>query len=636
MKNSYSKAAILAAVAASVTLPLLARAGTSTNTVGPVQQGQSDGGTGNPSLNNSAITISLAGQTALRGFTSSAAPTLLQPGTSIVLHDGINGAPVTYYASNNGATSVQLAAKDFTLANTGVGATSFANAPTIQNHSAIRLEWQEKGSLDGFYDLINDQIGYTPAAGPVSILAGRGPSVSNPIWVNQNSFTTGATINGHTLNSGTGAAFYNTYANNSSFGANQVYDAATGKNLLGGQNRVQVAIGEYSTENFAYSGTASPFAKPGQAGYGLGNPALNTTSLISGLGNANSRQQFNPTSVAIQSTDKVDPQSPTGQTYAAGPWNSAGAGNIDSQQVAVTAVTISANPGTGLERLNLSDTQWIQTAGRLQNGADFNDVSRVANTGQRNVLAINTGVDPTWAVGENDGGDTTATSAATAQSSIGPNLKFSGKTSGTFSRNAIAQSRMGIGALSLAEARGANAKAPVRALDIDFNDLTDPVDGSGNTDQSKFLRLNFDNFVNFKYKAILISQYNTVKAPNPAYANLTVDQWNALTSAQTGIKGDTTGDVQAFINNIVNSEAIFSTSGPPNSVGNPSDGLLANGFFLPSLMNFKRQTDGGALTPNVLSQSQLDLQANIATNYPTIFSADGSFGSHDQTIGGSG
>jgi len=65
-----------------------------------------------------------------------------------------------------------------------------------------------------------------------------------------------------------------------------------------------------------------------------------------------------------------------------------------------------------------------------------------------------------------------------------------------------------VGPLSLAEARGTASNAPVRALDIDWDHLTD----SGNA--GDFVRPTFDNIVNFTYKGVLISHYNTIKAPN--------------------------------------------------------------------------------------------------------------------------
>ncbi|MEI8195197.1 MAG: hypothetical protein WCI73_04745, partial [Phycisphaerae bacterium] len=202
IQRKFPGTVYLAAAIASV-LPAFTWAGTSTNTAGPNQNG-----------NNPAVTISFAGQTALSNFFTGSSITLLEPGTTITLHNGatsVDGsgnniqAPITYYApsANTPGASVQLAAKNFTQADSLSGGNSFPVGPsynggvipTTQTNSAIRLEWQKKGSLDGFYDLINDQVGYTVANGPISILAARGPSVGNPIYVNGNSFSAGGTTN---------------------------------------------------------------------------------------------------------------------------------------------------------------------------------------------------------------------------------------------------------------------------------------------------------------------------------------------------------------------------------------------------------------------------------------------------------
>ncbi len=180
MKRKYESiitAAMAAVTSAGLLLPNMAVAGTSTNTAGPVQQGQSDGGTGNPSLNNPAVTISFAGQTALKNFFTSPAVTELQPGTSIVLHDGILnastglGAPITYTATNDAATTLQLASKSFLTPDKNPGTPGSPSGSDIQIASAVRLEWHQEGSVDGFYQLLNDQVGYVPVSsggtGPV-------------------------------------------------------------------------------------------------------------------------------------------------------------------------------------------------------------------------------------------------------------------------------------------------------------------------------------------------------------------------------------------------------------------------------------------------------------------------------------
>jgi hypothetical protein len=68
-------------------------------------------------------------------------------------------------------------------------------------------------------------------------------------------------------------------------------------------------------------------------------------------------------------------------------------------------------------------------------------------------------------------------------------------------------------------------------------------------------------------------------------------------------------------------------------VSNPSDGLFINGFLIPQLLNYTRQTDGGALTPQTLNAQQLATQQDVKANYGAAFSPDGSSGSSTQTTG---
>lgn len=611
-----------------------ALAGTSTNSSGdPTQQGS-----------DPAITISLSGQTALRNFTSSPGISTLQPGGSITLRFGSAGTnSITYYASNSPDGYVQLASKDFTLGDFGTGATSVANAPEVQRHSAFCIEWHEQGSIQGQFDLINDQIGYVSsdggATGYLSNINSRGPSTANPTWINSTSFTTGTSLNGHSISS---INFANTYDVN-------VYDRKTGKNTKGGQDRIQFSVGEFKTESLSKPGAASPFALPGQPGYGKGNPALSAAPNTIGLGFAGRRQQLFDESFADQSTDKIDPNSdPSDAYYAAGPWNSAGANNIDSKQITVTAVSYAANPGTGLKRLNKGDSQWLLATGRLQNGADFNVVNRANDAGQRVVPAINVGLDPSWSVGENDDGSTSGTPATNIQKTLGPGIRFSGKTSGTTARDTIAQSRLGFGPLSLAESREGSAAAPIRALDIDFEHLADANAASVNV--NNYVRANFDNIVDFKFKAVLVSHYNTIKAANVPLLNgyrnqfqidngraptSTEEQtwWNGLSSEQTGIKGDPYGNVRAFINNVTNSVGSAAAGITPSSANNPADAVFGAGFLVPGLLNYSREYDGGPLTPNNLSPAQIAIQQNVKANYGTRFTADDTPGSNNQTVG---
>jgi hypothetical protein len=706
-KNSIKNVGMVyyAAAAALMGLPVIAVAGTSTNTVGPIQAGTSDGSTNN-SKNNPAVTISFSGQTALRAFDTSPGITLLNPGTSIILHTGTNGAPVTYTAPLIGlggdgqpdgtGVTVQLGSSAFSQSDFQIDSSGnqsnltpgVTSTDPIQVQSAIRLEWHEQGSIDGEYDLINDQVGFTNST-PISVAAQRGASVANPTWINTTSFSTSATstTNGFTFNGSSAANPANTYDSST-------YTLATGVNNAQGQNRIQFSVGEYRTEGLSVpldstgnATTPSLTAKAGTNGYGLGNPALRSASTLTGLGVGGVRQQFQPQSIVNESTNKVDPQ--TGQDYTTGPWNTAGSSNIDSTPFAVTAVGFSANPGTGLTHLNLADTQWLQTTGRLQNGAVFNYVSRTVDTGQRVVAALNTGIDPTWAVGSNDDGNSTATTAnpnaATQQHDIGPSLRFSGKTSGTEAQKTISSNRLAVGALSITETRGATNSTPVRLLSVDFNsgDYTTPASSSFTTDPSTFISINYNTIIsdgvtplNYSggagvvyphYPAVLISHFNTIKAPNASYNTASGTTWAAAKSfdpstaeldetnynyssggatAFTGIKGDPTGDVAAFTSNIINSSGVgfntsnnsytFNKSGTNlTSLDNPADNLYNNGYLIPALLDYTRQNDGGAIVSNAsnISSSKLTLQNNVYNSYGSLFTADNTPGSSDQTIG---
>jgi hypothetical protein len=663
-QNSIKSLGIIYKSASAVLLGLstASHAGTSTNTVGPVFQGTSDGNTAadyaanNYTANNPAATISFSGQTALRTFDTTPGISELNPGTSIVLHDGTNGAAVTYTAPNTSGEYFQLASPTFNTPDYYPTSPTNNYGSNLAQDSAIRLEWHEQGSVDGEYDLINDEVGYTGST-PISNPALRGPSSSNPTWINTNKFTAGGSTNGFTLdNSGTDllAQTYNP----------AVYNQATGVNIQGGQNRIQFSVGEYKTEGLSVSGTPSPFAIAGSSGYGLGNPAIASASTYTGLGVGNVRQQFQPNSIVNESTNKVDPQ--TGQDYPTGPWNTAGSDNISSTQIAVTAVGFTANPGTGLAHLNLSDTQWLQTTGRLQNGAVFNFVARTVDTGQRIVAALNTGIDPSWAVGTNDDGNSTSSANATAQHSIGPSLRFDGKTAGSEAAKTVGNSRMAIGVLSLPETlQYSSGAAPLRNLNIDFN----TADGYS-TNPSNFIKINFDSIISDgvnpinipgdpndgtvvpRYKAILISQYNTIKSPNLAFQGDTASQWAAAQTFDpstaetdstpagtvTGIKGDTTGDVAAFISNIFNSigsgaHGLAANNSNGIEVNNPADNLFINGFLTPSLLNYSRTVDGGAVTPTTVSNALQTVQGQVESNYGSLFTADGSYGANSETIG---
>ena len=357
----------------------------------------------------------------------------------------------------------------------------------------------------------------------------------------------------------------------------------------GGQNRVQMAIADMTAmQGFSKVGGAAYTRAPGDAGYGKGNQALSlaTAGDIQGLGTGGVRHELNDETIVNMPTRAKDPS--TGANYAAGAWNTATIGNIDSRTVAITATLFVANPGTGLERLNRSDAQWLQATGRLANGADFNVTTRDVNSGTLNVASNNVGLDPSFTVGENDDNNGNAADGGTVKVRIGPGIRFSNKTSGGSQlRPTVQNARMAIGHLSMSDSIGSTNNGlsrPLRALDY-RDDADDVANGSNNAIMpgfadpisNTFVRASASSIVGGSYVIYQNETYNTVKRPN------------AAEYGQDLLKGDNSGnDVRDVRDNVLNAVANF----PATSVANPADALVQNSLILPQFMQVKKDRDG--------------------------------------------
>jgi hypothetical protein len=530
-----------------------------------------------------AVTISLSGSTAIRNFTTSAGFTFLNPGTSITLNSGIRGAPVVYTAPTGFTTQVQLAQGNFTAPED----TDLSDG--IGSYKALRIEWHEQGSVEGILELINDQIG---SVNSIS-LTNRNASTGNPTWVNRNNFGgTGATVvppppgsatitqNGLSLTTSN----YNTYTN---------YDNTNllrpGRNTQGGQNRVQMAISDVTAvQGFSKTGGAAYTRAPGEAGYGKGNPALALAAAgdIQGLGAGGVRHELNDELIINMPATAKDPA--TGANFSAGDWNTAGLGNLDNRTVAITATLMVANPGTGLERLNRSDAQWLHATGRLANGADFNMTTRDVNSGTLNVAATNVGLDSSFAVGENDDNNGNAADGGTTKVRIGPGIRFSNKTSGGSQlRPTVQNARMSIGHLSMSDAIGVTKNSVTRLLRaLDYRDDGDDISNASNNAlipgfadpaSNTFVRASASTIVDGTYVIYQNQTYVTVKRPTVAEYGLDL------------IKGDNSGnDVRDVRDNVLNSVANF----PAASIANPADALVQNSLILPQFMAVRKDRDG--------------------------------------------
>ena len=549
-----------------------------------------------------AVTISLSGSTAMRNFTMSEGFTYLTPGTSITLNSGPGGTPVVYNSPLGTSVQVQLAQGDF---NAAEDPTINPPADNSASFKALRIEWHEQGSVEGILEMVNDQIGTVNSIS----LTNRNASLANPTRVNRNVFGGTAatvvppppgsatiTLNGLTLSTSN----YNTLTNYDDSNA-----ARPGRNAQGGQNRVQMAISDVtSVQGFSKTGASAYTRTPGDAGYGKGNQALTlaATGDIQGLGSGGVRHELNDETVLNMPTTAKDPT--TNANYAAGDWNTAAIGNLNNSTVAITATLFVANPGTGLERLNRSDAQWLQTTGRLANGADFNVTTRDVNSGTLNVAANNVGLDPSFVVGENDDNNGNAADGGTVKVRIGSGIRFSNKTAGGAQlRPTVQNARMSIGHLSMSDAIGSTKNSvtrPIRALDY-RDDADDVANGSnsglsaGFTDPASntFVRASANSIVDGSYVLYQNETYVTVKRP-------TVTEYG-----QDLIKGDNSGnDVRDVRDNILNAVATF----PATSVANPADALVQNSFILPQFMQVRKDRDG-------LNQS------TINPSYNPVFSA---------------
>ena len=560
----------------------------------------------------------------------------------------------TYWAGNGGSgTSFQLAP---------INGAAGVNSSTA---NALTFEYHESGSVEGILELANDQL-YTNTNLANSIAyvtenVDRNPDSGNAVWVNYNPMgasgqatattntwnaTTGASANGYTLGN-----FYAPGVGQGTVGQNGVTTvwtpgsasnptptfnlAGVNVNNVGSttvQNAVQAAMSDaipqqvfqntYGSYSYSYkdtSGTShtatgannSTFnSNPLDQGYGQGNPNLQQAATV---GTAGSSISYQTPSVLDVSATATNPR--TGNVYGSGTWTNAsdgGIGNLNTQLTAVTATVFVANPGTGLTQVDRTDADWLETSSRLANGAGFNMTTRDVNSGTRNVAALDTGVDPTYAVGKDDNGNGNLASGAYGQASIGSSLRFSNKTAGGAQlRPTVEDNRMAVGTLSINDASGSatNAKAnPIRALNY-----SDSVNGTAPYVQASYATVSNGTYVIYQNEQIVTLKDMTSAATYTA-STVTTDPNTGAQILSGSIQGDPTGSVLALINNTENS---VSTAPGALHPLNPADGLLQQGYLIPSLMQVSKQFNGQGLsnsTAGAIDTGSITSSSNLVAN----------------------
>jgi hypothetical protein len=596
------------------------------------------GTTIDPNTGLSEVTISISGSTALKNFITSQGFTDLLPDTSIT--PDLGGVPGDDTTLTAGGSAMELAPS-----NTG-------GLDTSTSYNALRVEYHESGSVEGILEMANDQIG---DVNYVEDNIDRNPNGGNAVWVNGNQIGGLSPPGGNALTLGNNdpggnylGPFYGTTGGGAIITAGPGVNATfsmTGQNISSvsgsgytqaGQNAVQLAISDvvpvqafqndYSAPSTAAAsgGEATPwFSNPTNYGYGQGNTKLQS----GGLGVAGGGVNLQSSSLLDMPASAINPR--TGGTFGVGPWNSGGLANLNNETTAVSATLFVANPGTGLDRLDQTDAQWLETTGRLQNGAAFEMTTRDVNSGTRNVAALDVGVDPSWAVGVDDSGNGNTATGATTQIDIGSQsltlgaapvsiglIRFSNKTAGGAQlRPTVQNDRMSVGTLSVGDANGvftAGNSYGLRALDY----------SPSQSGSAPYVQVSAYAIINGTYQLYQNEQLVTLKAPqagNAAFDSMTTSQWAQVTTNGTAalaptsgfdgsvpIQGDdSTGAVSQVINNVQTSIANLGLGGFDSS----SIAYISKGFILPDMMAVEKPENGMPSSPvadqNVASANQL-------------------------------
>jgi hypothetical protein len=370
-----------------------------------------------------------------------------------------------------------------------------------------------------------------------------------------------------------------------------------------------------ANQAFALGGTAAVNKAPGTEGYGKGRP-----NSLSGRTGTN-----------MQELGDIGGLDDPGDQYSAGAATLAN--RIRNEALAVVPFTMSASPGTGLDSISEQDAKFLNTSGRLQNGANFNFTTRDIGSGTRNQGGNNFNIDPSWASGERDrialadasgvpspngpvtvlkGQEQAPTRDLDGDGVVNFNehrpsaiARFADKTSGTSGlRETLTRQRMAIGILSSGDT-GSRGKSysdsnPLRVLAIDFVE-----DNSlGGEPTAGPVQPTAVNVTEGQYQFWSASQAVTVVAIDGS----------GFAKTDGSIKGDTddvadaTGGLETghgisrkFLDNITKSI----DSGPSSTtVATPFDALLNASFIPPTLMAVTKGFDGSTQDNRTRTASQ--------------------------------
>lgn len=566
-------------------------------------------------LGQSEFVVSTSGATALGAFTrmnsNATSPTLgtINRGPIALGIDGLIIGNTTY--------NLQPVISYIGYANPSA---PISGEPGVGSDTVVYW-YRESGSIQGILDLV-DSNGLR-AVNPTPIAPGD-PAGNLFLWANGSRFNSVA--------SGYSDAPTNTIPNTitgtPNTGRINGRNYTTGLNPVpevnqNGQQLVRIAWSDVRFEQgFSVAGASTFSASPTAAGYGQGRGNIGGTNY----------QALRNASAIVGGTDPSTTR-------------------LRNEAIAVVPFNLVANPGTGLAELSKDQAAWMQMTGRLQNGANFNSVTREIGSGTRNQGDLNLGLDPSWGGGERDRRATAtynsfdidgnpivvnigdeanpvlSLAGSTVQdineNRVGPTVRFADKISGSSGvRATVTVSRMGMGILSAGDsatntATGGTALAnvagttavPMRALRIDWDN-----DGTKTGTQAKAA-----NVIDGTYEMWSASQAITV-AP---YANPTANDTGA--NAYKPINGDLndqspgdpTSDTQRgihrkFLNNITQPISTYNTTSFTSIT--PADFILTSSFIPQQIMAVTKTFDGGAYTPRTRSAAEETLYQQSVVN----------------------
>jgi hypothetical protein len=405
-------------------------------------------------------------------------------------------------------------------------------------------------------------------------------------------------------------AFYNNTANEKAVPGvtNAFYDYTTNSKPL-----PQIAYSDVSFEQFfALSGNESFDARPTTAGYGLGQDATQYNNRRFTTNGENYQD--------LRSADALDGGVTPGTT------------KLRNTPVAAVPFTISANPGTGLDSISESDARFLQAVGRLENGVNFNSVTRDSGSGTRNQGSNNLVLDPSFGQGERDrvqlidaNGDAIGAEANPRRDRLnggsqpntveyGPSAiaTFADKRSGSSAlRPTVQGQRMALGVLSVGDvgsrANSTTESRPVRVLAIDFegDDFVGADLGA--------VQPTADNVTSGRYQLWSAAQAITVSGTlaTGADANGQLSGGVSEATSTNGLirnldgtvgtgtilndvddDGTGTGIVKKFLLNITSEASLADFTAPDPNKLTPLDTIISAGFIPLPLMDVTKEFDG--------------------------------------------